>query len=130
MSLLPEAIPLEIVYEDDDMAVINKPKGLVVHPAAGNWDGTLVNSLLYHMDTLSTVGGPLRPGIVHRLDKDTSGLIVIAKNNKTHDYLKKQLQKRLVQRHYLALVHGSLSVDEGVIDAPIGRNPKDRKRYV
>ena len=128
VSLQPEAIPLEIVYEDDNIAVINKPKGLVVHPAAGNWDGTLVNSLLYHIDTLSTVGGPLRPGIVHRLDKDTSGLLVIAKNNEMHEHLKKQLQKRLVHRHYLALVHGSFSKDEGVIDAPIGRHPKDRKK--
>lgn len=127
-SLEPEAMPLDIIYEDDHIAVINKPKGLVVHPAAGHWDGTLVNALLYHFDRLSTAGGPLRPGIVHRLDKDTSGLMIIAKHNEVHEYLTRQLKNRLVKRHYLALVHGALSVDEGVIDAPMGRHPRERTK--
>lgn len=128
MNLEPEPIPLQILYEDEDLAVINKPKGLVVHPGAGNWTGTLVHALLYHLDDLSEEGGSDRPGIVHRLDKDTSGLMVVAKNNSTHAHLSELLKERLMEKHYLALVHGAMRDDEGVIDKPIGRHPKDRKK--
>lgn len=128
LSLEPEPIPLEIVYEDEELAVINKPRGLVVHPGAGNPDGTLVNALLFHLDELSEVGDPERPGIVHRLDKDTSGLLVVAKTDSCHTYLTQQIKERLVARHYLALVQGVLRDDRGTIEAPIGRHPKDRKK--
>lgn len=124
----PENIPLEILYEDDQLAVINKPKGLVVHPAAGNWDGTLVNALLFHLTDLSGIGGELRPGIVHRLDKDTSGLMIVAKTDKAHAYLSSQLKDHSIERRYLALVHGKMAHENGTVDAPIGRHPKDRKR--
>lgn len=127
-SLEPQPIPLEIIYEDEELAVINKPKGLVVHPGAGNWSGTLVHALLYHLDDLAEGGGAERPGIVHRLDKDTSGLMVVAKTNSAHAFLSDLLQARLMEKHYLALVHGVMRDDEGLIDKPIGRHPKDRKK--
>lgn len=123
-----QAIPLDIIYEDGDLIVLNKPRGLVVHPAAGNRDGTLVNALLAHCQELSTVSGEFRPGIVHRLDKDTSGLLVAAKNNPTHLHLAKQLKARTVIRKYLALVHGTLSRQTGTISAPIGRHRAHRKK--
>lgn len=121
-----EDIPLDIVYEDNNIIVINKPKGMVVHPAPGSPSSTLVNALLNYTDELSTINGENRPGIVHRLDKNTTGLLVVAKNNKTHENLVKQLKERTIKRIYVALVHGVVKNDEGVIDAPIGRNPKNR----
>ncbi len=130
-ELVAEAIPLDVVYEDDDVMVINKPRGLVVHPAAGHWQGTLVNALLgqieYDEDD-EGVGGTLRPGIVHRLDKDTTGLLVVAKNDRSMVALQEQIRLRQVKREYLALVHGEPEVDAGRIEAPIGRHPSDRKR--
>lgn len=126
-ELKPEAIPLDILYEDKDLLVINKPAGLVVHPAAGHWEGTLVNALLYHFNQLSSIY-PLRPGIVHRLDKDTSGLLLIAKSDKAHLQLSKQLKNREIKKDYAAIVHGRISQNEGVVDQPIGRHPKDRKK--
>ncbi len=128
IAVKPENIPLEIIYQDSHLAIVNKPKGLVVHPAAGNWEGTLVNALLYHLDDLAGIGGELRPGIVHRLDKDTSGLMIVAKHDEAHRYLASQLKQRRIRRHYLALVHGQVKQEQGTIDAPIGRHPKDRKR--
>lgn len=128
LEVVPENIPLKIVYEDGDLAVINKQHGMVVHPAPGNYSGTLVNSLMFHMDNLSSINGIIRPGIVHRLDKDTSGLLVIAKNDKTHRGLSEQLKHHGVFREYIALVHGNIKNDDGTIDAPIGRNQKDRKK--
>ncbi|NMB19864.1 MAG: RluA family pseudouridine synthase [Firmicutes bacterium] len=127
-TLQPESIPLDIVYEDSDLVVINKPRGLVVHPGAGNYEGTLVHALLAQVDELADGSGDDRPGIVHRLDKDTSGLLVVAKTNEAYAYLTEQLQARLVHRHYLALVQGVLAEEEGCIDQPIGRHPKDRKK--
>jgi 23S rRNA pseudouridine1911/1915/1917 synthase len=124
----PEALPLTIIYEDRDLLVIDKPAGMVVHPATGNWHGTLVNAVLYHAPSLEGVGGVRRPGIVHRLDRDTSGLIVVAKNDATQRALQDQFKEREVRKTYLALVHGRVSPPEGMIDAPIGRNPRDRKR--
>lgn len=123
-----ENIPLDIVYEDNDVIVINKPRGMVVHPAPGNLKGTLVNALLYHCNDLSGINGVLRPGIVHRIDKDTSGLIIVAKNDKAHLSLSEQLQKKEVSRKYYALVHGVIEHDNGSIDAPIGRDVNDRKK--
>ena len=128
-AAVAEDIPLDILYEDDDLLVINKPVGMVVHPAAGNTDGTLVNALLHHCgDSLSGIGGELRPGIVHRIDKDTSGLLVVAKNDKTHRALSDALAVHAVRRVYFALVNGGFSTEGGTIDAPIGRHPVDRKR--
>lgn len=125
----PENIPLCVVYEDADVIVVNKPRGMVVHPAPGHADGTLVNALLYHCgDTLSGVGGQLRPGIVHRIDKDTSGLVIAAKNDFAHLALSSQLSDRSLSRVYEAVVRGNLRDDAGVIDAPIGRSPGDRKK--
>ena len=125
----PECIPLDIVYEDGDLLVINKPKGMVVHPAAGNESGTLVNALLYYCgDSLSGIGGVARPGIVHRIDKDTSGLLVVAKNDFAHRALSAQLEDHSLYREYRALVQGGFSDDKGTIDAPIGRHPVDRKK--
>ena len=122
-------IPLDVVYEDADVIVVNKPRGLVVHPAPGHSDGTLVNALLFHCgDSLSGVGGELRPGIVHRLDRDTSGLIIAAKNDTAHLSLSAQLSDRSLSRVYEAVVHGSFRADSGTVDAPIGRHPADRKR--
>ena len=128
LELIPENIPLDIVYEDKDLAVINKPQGMVVHPAPGNYSSTLVNALLYHMDSLSSINGIIRPGIVHRLDKDTSGLLLIAKNDFTHRQLSNQLKERYIHREYIAIVHGILHNDSGRIDAPIGRDPRNRKK--
>src|SRR5699024_9692054 len=129
VALEPEDIPLDIVYEDKDLLVINKPKGLVVHPAAGHWSGTLVNALLYHCrDSLSGINGELRPGIVHRIDKDTSGLLIVAKNDFAHQALAAQLQDHSLSRTYVCLVVGGVKADSGTIDAPIGRHPTDRKK--
>lgn len=128
ISLEPENIPLDIVYEDEDIIVVNKQRGLVVHPAGGSESGTLVNALLYHATSLSGINGEIRPGIVHRLDKDTSGLMVVAKNDKAHLCLSKQLAERTCHRTYLALLEGNLKSDEGRIEAPIGRHRGDRKK--
>ncbi len=126
---LPENIPLDIVYEDEDIIVVNKPVGMVVHPAAGNPNGTLVNALLYHCgDSLSGIGGVIRPGIVHRIDKDTSGLLVVAKNDAAHLSLSEQLKTHTVSRVYDAIALGNLKNDCGTVDAPIGRHPTDRKK--
>lgn len=122
----PENIDLDILYEDKDIIVINKPQGMVVHPATSNYSGTLVNALLYHCDTLSTLNDDTRPGIVHRIDKDTSGVLVVAKNNKAHEVLAEQLKEHSMKREYIALVEGILKEDNGLIDKPLGRNPKDR----
>ncbi len=124
----PENIPLDVIYEDDDLAVINKPKGLVVHPAPGNEHGTLVNALLYRFRTLSNTGGAIRPGIVHRIDRLTSGLLVVAKNDAAHEALAKQFALHTAHREYLCIVHGNLKEDSGTVDAPIGRHKTDRKR--
>ncbi len=121
-------IPLDIRYEDEDVIVINKPRGMVVHPAAGNQRDTLVNALLYHCRDLSGINGVLRPGIVHRIDKDTTGLIIVAKNDAAHLDLSQQLQRKSVSRLYYALVHGDFAHDHGTIDAPIGRDEKDRQK--
>ena len=124
-----EDIPLDIVYEDEDVIVINKPSGMVVHPAPGNYTGTLVNALLYHCrDSLSGIGGVMRPGIVHRIDKDTSGLLVVAKNDTAHKDLSEQLEYHGVIREYHAIVRGGFKSDTGTVDLPIGRHPVDRKR--
>ena len=128
-DVLPQDIPLDVVYEDADVIVVNKPVGLVVHPAPGHPDGTLVNALLYHCgDSLSGINGKLRPGIVHRIDRDTSGLIIAAKNDAAHLALAAQLEDHTLSRVYECLVQGNLREDEGTIDAPIGRSPKDRKK--
>ncbi len=124
----PEPIPLDILYEDDDLIVINKAAGMVVHPAAGNWRGTLVNAVLHHCPQLEGIGGVHRPGIVHRLDKDTSGLILVAKNDAAQRALQAQFQERAIQKTYLALVHGWISPSRGEINAPIGRDPRHRQR--
>lgn len=128
IKISPENIPLNILYEDDDIAIVDKPQGMIVHPAVGNYTGTLVNALMYNMNCLSTIGGKERPGIVHRLDKDTSGLLMIAKNNFSHEVLVNEIKSRKVKRIYHCLVHGNIKVDKGVINAPIGRNPIDRKK--
>lgn len=126
---VPQAIPLEIVYEDDDLLVVNKEKGMVVHPAAGNPDGTLVNALLAHCPQgLSGIGGVLRPGIVHRIDKDTSGLLIVAKNDRAHQGLAEQIKEHSFTREYEAVIVGHLKQSEGTVDAPIGRHPVDRKK--
>ena len=128
-ELAPQDLQLDVVYEDDDLIVVNKPKGMVVHPAPGHPDGTLVNALLYHCgDSLSGVGGERRPGIVHRIDKDTSGLIIAAKNDFAHLALSAQLSDHSLARTYEAVVHGRFKEDSGTVDAPIGRHPTDRKR--
>ena len=122
-------IPLDIVYEDDDLLVVNKPKGMVVHPAAGNYDGTLVNALMYHCgDSLSGINGVMRPGIVHRIDKDTSGLLIVAKNDRSHGGLAEQIKEHSFLREYEAVVYGNIKTDSGTIDAPIGRHHTDRKK--
>ena len=127
-DIKPKDIALDIVYEDEDLIVINKPKGLVVHPAAGNYDNTLVNALLYHCKELSDINGYYRPGIVHRIDKDTSGLLVCAKNNAAHASLSAQLQDKTCFRKYYAIVNGIIDNNEGIINAPIGRSSKDRQK--
>ena len=129
VDVAPQDIPLDVVYEDGDVIVVNKPKGLVVHPAPGHPDGTLVNALLYHCgDSLSGIGGELRPGIVHRIDRDTSGLIIAAKNDFAHQRLAAQLQDHTLARIYHCIVVGNLREDDGTVDAPIGRHPVDRKK--
>lgn len=129
LDVMPENIPLDIAYEDNDLLVVNKPKGMVVHPAPGNYDGTLVNALLYHCpDSLSGINGVLRPGIVHRIDKDTSGLLIVAKNDFAHRALASQIAEHSFKREYRAIVTGHLKEDSGTIVAPIGRNPNDRKK--
>lgn len=127
-DIKPEKMDLDIVYEDDYLMVINKPSGLVVHPAAGHYSNTLVNGLLAHTNNLSNNNGTLRPGIVHRIDKDTSGLLIVAKTDKAHEELAKQLKDKTLNRKYLALVNGRINHDTGEIDAPIGRDPLDRKK--
>ena len=128
VDIVPQNIPLDILYQDADVVVVNKPCGMVVHPAAGNEDRTLVNALLYHVHDLSGIGGEMRPGIVHRLDKDTSGLILIAKNDKAHGLLSDQFKERSMEKHYRAVAYGNFREDEGLIDAPIARHPVDRKK--
>ncbi len=124
-----EDIPLDIVYEDADVIVVNKKKGMVVHPAPGNYEGTLVNALLFHAkSSLSGINGKIRPGIVHRIDKDTSGLLIVAKNDVAHEILSKQIKEHSFTREYRAVVYGNLKEDKGSVNAPIGRNPKDRKK--
>ncbi|GAB3069591.1 RluA family pseudouridine synthase [Salinicoccus sesuvii] len=126
-DIVPENLSLDIIHEDDEVAVVNKPKGMVVHPAAGHPSGTLVNGLMYQLDNLSGINGELRPGIVHRIDKDTSGLLMVAKDDVTHRNLVEQLVDKSVTRKYTALVHGTIPHDKGTIEAPIGRNPKERQ---
>lgn len=128
VEYVAEDIPLEIVYQDEDVAVVNKPQGMVVHPSAGHTSGTLVNALMYHIKDLSGINGVLRPGIVHRIDKDTSGLLMIAKNDQAHVALADELKDKKSLRKYWAIVHGNLPNDRGVIEAPIGRSEKDRKK--
>lgn len=126
LNVEPQNIPLDIVYEDKDVIVINKPQGMVVHPAPGNYKDTLVNALLYHCKDLSSINGVKRPGIVHRIDKDTSGLLMVAKNDYAHNFLAEQLKDKTASRTYVALVHGIVHVKKGIINAPIGRDPKSR----
>ena len=128
IDILPEDIPLDIVYEDDDLLVVNKPSGMVVHPAVGNYSHTLVNALMYHCNNLSQVNGVIRPGIIHRIDADTSGLLLVAKNDMTHVDLAKQISEKSVKREYIALVDGVIKEDTATIDAPIGRDVKNRKK--
>jgi len=128
MNLEAENIPLSIVYEDEDVLVVDKPAGMVVHPAPGSYEHTLVNALLYHIKSLSSVNGSVRPGIVHRIDKDTSGLLMVAKNDNAHRILAAELAAKETKREYIALVDGIIGNDNGQIDKPIGRDPKDRKR--
>ncbi len=126
LKVEPENIPIDIVYEDEDVIVVNKPQGMVVHPAPGNYNGTLVNALLYHCKDLSSINGVIRPGIVHRIDKDTSGILVVAKNDEAHNKLSEQLKDHSMKREYYALIEGRLKNDSGTIDKPLGRNKKDR----
>lgn len=129
LEATPEDIPLDIVYEDEDIIVVNKPKGMVVHPAAGNYTGTLVNALLYHCKgKLSGINGVLRPGIVHRIDKNTSGLLVVAKSDRAHVSLSEQIKEHSMTREYRAVIYGHLKCEQGSVDAPIGRSTLDRKR--
>lgn len=126
LELLPEDIPLDITYEDKDIVVVYKPKGMVVHPAVGNYTGTLVNALLYHCKNLSSINGVIRPGIVHRIDKDTSGLLVVAKNDKAHASLAEQFKEHSIKRVYHAIIYGNIKDDSGTIDLPIGRHQTNR----
>ncbi|UTT41860.1 RluA family pseudouridine synthase [Exiguobacterium aurantiacum] len=128
LEVLPEHIQLDVVYEDEDVIVVNKARGMVVHPAAGHTSGTLVNALLYHCDDLSGINGVKRPGIVHRIDKDTTGLLMVAKNDVAHESLASQLKDRKIKREYIALVHGEVAHELGTIEAPIGRDTNDRQR--
>lgn len=127
-NITPENIPLDIVYEDKELLIIDKPAGMVVHPGAGNFSGTLVNALLYHCKDLSGIGGVLRPGIVHRIDKDTSGLLVAAKTDHTHRELARQFKNHSIKRKYIAFVNGNVQLDQGTIDAPVGRHPRQRQK--
>ncbi len=128
LDVQPEDIPLDIIYEDDDVVVVNKARGMVVHPAAGNYNGTLVNALLYHCKNLSGINGVIRPGIVHRLDKDTSGIMICAKNDSAHLSLSEQIQSKTAQRTYLAVVRGNVKNDSGIIETQIARDKNDRKK--
>lgn len=128
LDVQAENIPIEVVYEDDDLLVVNKPQGMVVHPSAGHQTGTLVNALMYHTKNLSGINGTIRPGIVHRIDKDTSGLLMVAKNERAHEKLAAQLKDHTSLREYYALVHGVIPHDKGTIDAPLGRSKNDRKK--
>lgn len=128
LDVQPENIPLDIIYEDDDVVVVNKARGMVVHPAAGNYNGTLVNALLYHCKNLSGINGVIRPGIVHRLDKDTSGIMICAKNDSAHLSLSEQIQSKTAQRTYLAVVRGNVKDDGGIIETQIARDKNDRKK--
>lgn len=129
LDVVPQNIPLDIVYEDDCLLIVNKPKGMVVHPAAGNYDGTLVNALLYHCEgRLSGINGVMRPGIVHRIDKDTSGLLMVAKTDKAHNFLAEQIKEHSFLREYEAVVHGVIKEECGTVNAPIGRHPVKRKQ--
>ena len=128
-DILPEDIPLDILYEDDDVLIVNKPKGMVVHPAPGHYSGTLVNGLMYHFkDSLSGINGELRPGIVHRIDMDTTGLLVVCKNDAAHNFLSEQLAVHSITRKYYAICFNYFTEDEGIVDLPIGRHPTDRKK--
>ncbi len=127
--IVPENIPLDILYEDDDLLVVNKPKGMVVHPSAGHYTGTLVNAIMYHCkDSLSGINGEIRPGIVHRIDMDTTGSLIVCKNDESHLFIAEQIKEHSVTRKYRGIVYGGVSDDEGTIDAPIGRHPTDRKK--
>lgn len=128
LEITAENIPLEIIYEDDDVIIVNKPQGMVVHPAPGNYTGTLVNALMYISERLSTINGVIRPGIVHRIDKDTSGLLMVAKNDKSHEWLAHQLKEKTTIREYIAIVNGTISKESATVDAPLGRHPQDRKK--
>ncbi len=128
LKIEAEDIPLEIVYEDKCLAVVNKPRGMVVHPAPGNYTGTMVNALMYKLDSLSSINGVIRPGIVHRIDKDTTGLLVVAKDDNSHNVLSEEIKKRKTGRFYVALVHGNVKDDEGIVELPIGRDSKNRKK--
>lgn len=128
VGIEPQNIPLPIIYQDEDVVVVDKPKGMVVHPAAGNWDNTMVNALLYHVKDLSGINGEIRPGIVHRLDKDTSGVMVVAKNDMAHRSLAEQIKVHSINREYIALVNGMIKENLGSIDAPIGRSKIERKK--
>lgn len=129
LEIVPEDIPLDIVYEDHDVILVNKPKGMVVHPAAGHYSGTLVNALMFHCkNDLSGINGVLRPGIVHRIDMDTTGILIVCKNDLAHTSIAEQLKEHSITRRYQAIVHGVLKDDEGTIDAPVGRHPQDRKK--
>lgn len=128
LEIIAEDIPLDIVYEDEDVMVVNKPQGMVVHPSAGHMTGTLVNALMYHVKDLSGINGVIRPGIVHRIDKDTSGLLMVAKNDQAHEKLAAQLKDKTSLREYVALVHGEIPHEKGTIDAPLGRAKEDRKK--
>ena len=128
VEIVPEKIDLDIVFEDEDIIIINKPSGMVVHPGNGNYSGTLVNGLMYYTNHLSDNNGETRPGIVHRIDKDTSGLIIVAKNNKTHEILSEYFQNKTITRKYIALIKGELNTNSATIDAPIGRSENDRKK--
>ena len=128
-EILPEDIPLDILYEDEDVILVNKPKGMVVHPAAGHYSGTMVNALMYHCkDSLSGINGVMRPGIVHRIDMDTTGVLIACKNDFSHNAIAKQLKEHSIKRRYYAIACGNIKEDEGTVDAPIGRHPVDRKR--
>lgn len=129
LKIEAENIPLDIIYEDADVIVVNKPKGMVVHPAIGNYTGTLVNALLYHCNDLSGINGVARPGIVHRIDKDTSGILVVAKNDLAHNDLARQFKEHSIKREYFAIVEGRMGKEEGTIDAPLARHAKDRLKY-
>lgn len=127
LELLPQNLPLRIVYQDEDIVIVDKPQGMVVHPAPGVSDGTMVNALLYHIDSLSAINGVIRPGIVHRIDKDTSGLLVVAKNDRAHRFLAVQFAQHTITRAYSTVVHGVMENDKGTVDAPLGRDPHNRK---